>query len=94
MKIILTTALIMAITLNTKAQKLIEVASFGQNQPIGVTVAPKTNRLFVSFPHTEPFLYGLTEIVNGNRVPYPNMEWNKYDPANADTHFVNVQEVC
>jgi sugar lactone lactonase YvrE len=93
MKSILTTAIIMALTLNTKAQKLIEVASFGQNQPIGVTVAPKTNRLFVSFPHTEPFLYGLTEIVNGNRVPYPNMEWNKYDPANADTHFVNVQDL-
>jgi len=77
----------------TMAQNLIEVASFGQNQPIGVTVAPKTNRLFVSFPHTEPYLYGLTEIVNGKRMPFPNAEWNKIDTAQTETHFVNVQDL-
>ncbi|WP_377140764.1 L-dopachrome tautomerase-related protein [Mucilaginibacter lutimaris] len=75
------------------AQKLIEVASFGQNQPIGVAVAPKTNRLFVSFPHTEPYLFGLTEIVNGRRVPFPDAEWNKVDTAATESHFVNVQDL-
>jgi sugar lactone lactonase YvrE len=94
-KILITSALI-AMMQNTKAQQtsaLIEVASFGQNQPIGVTVAPKTNRLFVSFPHKEPFLYGLTEIVNGKRIPFPDEEWNKFDPEKAETHFLNVQDL-
>lgn len=75
------------------SDKLIEVASFGQNQPIGVTVAPVSNRLFVSFPHTEPFLYGLTEIVNGKRVPFPDEDWNKFTPDQPETHFVNVQDL-
>jgi hypothetical protein len=52
MKRILTGIVMMATAYTATAQQLIEVASFGQNQPIGVTVAPKTNRLFVSFPHT------------------------------------------
>ncbi|MBL4676324.1 MAG: gluconolactonase [Mucilaginibacter sp.] len=75
------------------AQQLTEVAQFGKNQPIGVTVAPKSNRLFVSFPHTEPYLYGLTEIKNGQRIPFPNQEWNKVDTAQTETHFVNVQDL-
>ena len=79
-----------------KAQQiktLTEVASFGNNQPIGVTVAPKTNRLFVSFPHQDPFLYGLTEIINGERVPFPNAEWNKHLPEQSANHFLNVQDL-
>lgn len=86
----------MAAFLNAIAQtdqELIEVASFGNNQPIGVTVAPASNRLFVSFPHTGPFLYGLTEIVNGKRVPYPDIAWNKYVPDTSASHFVNVQDL-
>lgn len=82
----------MAITNKADAQ-LIEVAAFGQNQPIGVTVAPKNNRLFVSFPHHEPFLFGLTEIVNGKRVPFPDEEWNKFTPGEELNHFVNVQDL-
>lgn len=74
--------------------KLVEVASFGQNQPIGCKVAAQSNRLFVSFPHHEPFLYALTEIVKGQRIPYPDAEWNKYIPDEPDTHFVNVQDLC
>jgi sugar lactone lactonase YvrE len=73
--------------------KLIEVADFGRNQPIGVAVAPATNRLFVSFPHREPFLYALTEIVDGKRKPFPNQEWNEFTPGQDDTHFVNVQDL-
>lgn len=76
-----------------QSASLIEVASFGKNQPIGITVAPATNRLFVSFPHREPFIYALTEIVNGKRVPFPDVEWNKFIPGKDDTHFVNVQDL-
>ncbi|RFZ94244.1 gluconolactonase [Mucilaginibacter conchicola] len=79
--------------LNSNAQQLTEVAQFGKNQPIGVTVAPKSNRLFVSFPNTEPYLYGLTEIKNGQRIAFPNTEWNKIDTAQTETHFVNVQDL-
>lgn len=88
---------ITTIMYDAKAQQqnatLIEVASFGKNQPIGVTVAPATNRLFVSFPHKEPFVYGLTEIVGGKRIPFPDTAWNKFDPEQAATHFVNVQDL-
>ncbi|MFD0794111.1 SMP-30/gluconolactonase/LRE family protein [Mucilaginibacter litoreus] len=76
-----------------KDAKLIEVASFDHNQPIGVTVAPASNRLFVSFPHKDPFLYALTEIVNGKRIPFPDEEWNKYDTTLTKSHFVNVQDL-
>ena len=82
-------------TFNIMAQqpKLIEVASFSNNQPIGVTVSAKSNRLFVSFPKRKPYLYGLTEIVNGQRKPFPDLEWNKADTINTKNHFVNVQDL-
>ena len=73
--------------------KLIEVASFGKNQPIGMAAASNPQRVFVSFPHKEPFLYALTEIVKGERVPFPDAAWNKYDPANEQACFVNVQDL-
>lgn len=66
------------------AQSLIEVASFGRNQPIGCKVS-SAGRLFVSFPHHEPFLYALTEIKNGQRVPYPD--------AAFQSRFKNVQDL-
>lgn len=70
---------------NAQNKSLIEVASFGKNQPIGVKVAPKGNRLFVSFPHHEPFLYALTEIKNEERIPYPD--------AAYQARFKNVQDL-
>jgi sugar lactone lactonase YvrE len=81
------------ITMAQESPALIEVASFGNNQPIGVAVAQVSNRLFVSFPHKEPYKYGLTEIVKGVRVPYPNLEWNKVMADQPDTHFVNCQDL-
>jgi sugar lactone lactonase YvrE len=35
----------------------------------------------------------LTEIKNGKRVPYPDLQWNKFMPEQADQHFVNVQDL-
>lgn len=68
-----------------------EVAEFGRNQPIGVAVQTSTNRLFVSFPHNEPFLYALTEIKDSKRIPYPNEEWNRQ--GTDEKHFNNVQDL-
>ncbi|RZK14393.1 MAG: gluconolactonase, partial [Pedobacter sp.] len=79
--------------MKSNAQQLLEVASFEKNQPIGVTVSPVSNRLFVSFPKHEPYLYGLTEIVNGKRKAFPDQEWNKVDSLDTKNHFVNVQDL-
>ena len=75
----------------TTNPQLEEVAQFGKNQPIGVAVQTGTNRLFVSFPHNEPFLYAVTEIIDGNRIPYPNEEWNK--PGKDAHHYNNAQDM-
>lgn len=72
---------------------LIEVASFGKNQPIGMAAASNPQRVFVSFPRKEPYLYGLTEIVKGERVAFPDKEWNTYDAAKEQSCFVNVQDL-
>ncbi|WP_313375406.1 L-dopachrome tautomerase-related protein [Chishuiella sp.] len=83
-------------SMNSFAQKyhndnLITAASLDKYKAIGVSVN-SNNRLFVSFPKAnDDYQYGLTEIVNGERIPYPNIEWNKKgDEAN---HFVNVQDL-
>lgn len=70
----------------------LEIAANVENfKPIGVSVT-SDNRLFVSFPKQEVnYEFGLTEIVNGKRVPFPDMEWNK--AGDKDNHFVNVQDL-
>ncbi|SET57103.1 Major royal jelly protein [Hymenobacter actinosclerus] len=84
-------------TLSTSAQTagtpVLEVAEFGKHQPIGVAVSQQ-GRIFVTFPKTKTnYDYGLTEIVNGQRIPYPNAEWNQWDSLQARTRFVSVQTV-
>lgn len=82
--------------LHLNAQKyhsndLIPVASFGKYRAIGVAVN-SNNRLFVSFPKRgDDYEYGLTEIINGQRIPYPNAEWNK--EGDLDNHFASVQDL-
>ncbi|WP_018619917.1 SMP-30/gluconolactonase/LRE family protein [Spirosoma luteum] len=67
------------------------VAAFGKHQPIGLGVSFE-NRLFVTFPkNPDTYDYGLAEIVRGERRPYPNAEWNKWDSLKAQTRFINVQ---
>lgn len=73
------------------SEDLIPVASFGKYRAIGVAVN-SSNRLFVGFPKRgNDYEYGLTEIVNGQRVPYPNEEWNK--EGDLDNHFASVQDL-
>ena len=90
-KLLLTVIIAGSAVAQNKNPQLEEVAEFGRNQPIGVAVQTSTNRLFVSFPHNEPFLYAVTEIKNGKRVPYPNEEWNT--AAKDDRHYNNVQDM-
>jgi len=75
----------------TKSPQLEEVAEFGKNQPIGVAVQTSTNRVFVSFPHNEPFLYAVTEIIDGKRIPYPDEEYN--NPGKVAHHYNNAQDM-
>lgn len=95
MKKILALTLIITSVLHAqkKPAELIEVAHFGENQPIGVAVDYATSHLFVSFPHNEPFLFALVDVVKGQRRPYPDAEWNKYVPEDLDNHFYNVQDL-
>lgn len=88
-KIIL--AIIIAAPAFAQTPHLEEVASFGRNQPIGVAVQTVTNRLFVSFPHNEPFLYAVTEIINGKRKTFPDEEWNRQ--GTDARHYNNAQDM-
>lgn len=73
--------------------KLQEAASFDHYRPIGVTVASRGDRLFVSFPHGDPFQYALVEMVKGREVPFPDAEWNRFVSRSDKTHFANVQDL-
>lgn len=88
------------ITLTAQAQngqspRLEEVANFKNYQLVGVAVSQKPAsppRIFVTFPKTSgPYQYGLAEIVNGQRQPYPNAEWNRWDSLKPQDRFMNVQ---
>ena len=72
-----------------------EVLQTGHYQPIGVGVSQQ-GRIFMTFPKKKndanyAYDYGLAELVNGRRVPYPNALWNQWDSTQAATRFVNVQ---
>lgn len=74
------------------SKALIPVAEFGDYQPIGVAVS-SDNRLFVAFPDRGgPYRYGLTEIIDGQAVPFPNADWNSTRRAD-DQHFLSVQDL-
>jgi len=91
-------ALVTTASLDSRGQqryhsdKLIPVADLGKRRAIGVSVS-SDNRLFVSFPRQgTDYLYGLTEIVNGQPLPFPDEGWNAHDGDTA-TRFVNVQDL-
>ncbi|RZK29068.1 MAG: gluconolactonase, partial [Hymenobacter sp.] len=86
-------------TLSAAAQDLKipleEVAQTGHYQPIGLGISHK-GRIFMTFPKKKndqnySYNYGLAELVNGQRRPYPNALWNQWDSTQAATRFVNVQ---
>lgn len=73
-----------------ESPKLIEVTSFDHYQPIGVAIT-KTGRMFVTFPRNKVYEYGVAEITGGQKKPYPDAEWNRYDSLKAGNHFINAQ---
>ena len=79
-------------TPNYHSAELITVADLGKFQAIGVSVT-SDNRLFVGFPRRGgAYEYGLTEIINGKRHPYPDTKWNT-SGGDGKTSFVNVQDL-
>ncbi|WP_243900165.1 SMP-30/gluconolactonase/LRE family protein [Hymenobacter defluvii] len=81
------------IAAQTAGAPLLQVAEFGKHQPIGVAVSQQ-GRIFVTFPKKDKnYDYAVAEIVNGQRRPYPNAEWNQWDSLQARTRFVSVQTV-
>ena len=91
------TALFFLLLMNTsmliaqQSPKVEQVAEFGKHRPIGVGVS-KAKRIFITFPKTpENYDYGLAEIVNGQRRPYPNADWNRWDSTKPTERFMNVQ---
>lgn len=75
-----------------RSDKLVPVVDLGKRRAIGVSVS-SDNRLFVSFPNQgNDYLYGLTEIVDGRPLPYPDEAWNAHSGDSAN-RFVNVQDL-
>lgn len=84
-------ALSSSLMMYAQTPKLIPVAQFGSYRAVGVGVS-SGNRVFVSFPNWGgDYKYGLTEIINGKAVPYPDEEWNK--PGSGDSHFVSLHDL-
>lgn len=90
---------LIALTMQVSAQndppespQLIEVASFDHFQPIGVAVT-KTGRMFVTFPRNKIYEYAVAEITGGQKKPFPDAEFNRYDSLKAATHFINAQAI-
>ncbi|WP_272023307.1 L-dopachrome tautomerase-related protein [Olleya namhaensis] len=83
---------------STKSDKLAtitEVVEFTGQQVTGVTVSD-VGRMFVNFPRWRPTVkHSVTEVVNGESIPFPNKTWNSWTPDAVlnDTTFVAVQSV-
>lgn len=73
--------------------RLLEVTEFGPYQPVGLAVSKDapTARVFVTFPKRAAYRYGLAEIIDGERRPYPNTEWNQWDSLKPQDRFISVQ---
>ncbi len=88
--VLMMTTILQAQNDTKESPKLIEVAQFGMYQPIGVAVT-KSGRTFITFPRHQPYQYGVAELVNGVRKPYPNEDWNQFDSIHPQNHFINAQ---
>ena len=72
-------------------EKLLPAAVLGEYRAIGLAVSSE-NRLFVSFPRRGgAYEYGLAEIVDGERVPYPDEAWN--EDRDTEDSYVSLQDL-
>lgn len=59
----------------------------------GVAVSG-TNRVFVSYPRGNCIPFSVGEIIEGEVIPYPNVEWNNWNiSVTPNNHFICVQSV-
>ncbi len=73
--------------------KLQPVAIFRDAMPTGVTVS-RTGRIFINFPRWgDKVPYTVGELKQGLTVPFPDVEINREDKADAAHHFISVQSV-
>jgi sugar lactone lactonase YvrE len=78
-----------------KLATITTVAEFTGQQVTGVSVS-QAGRVFVNFPRWRPTVkHSVTEVVNGESIPFPNESWNSWTPDTplTDTTFVAVQSV-
>lgn len=69
------------------------VAHFNGAMPTGVTVSQQ-GRIFVNFPKWgDDVEYSVAEIRNGQPVPYPSADFNRYEPDAPVASLVSVQSV-
>ena len=73
-----------------ESSSMIEAAAFDHYQPIGLGIS-KTGRTFITFPRRQPHEFSVVELVNGQRKPFPNQEWNDYDSTKPRERFMNAQ---
>ncbi len=71
--------------------KLIEVFK-DDYQFTGVAIS-MSGRMFVNYPRwSDHYVYGVAEIKNGKKIPFPDMKWNAYAGLPID-YFLSVQSV-
>ena len=74
--------------------RLIEVASFPEQQVTGIGVSQKTGRIFVNFPYwSDRYQFAVGELgTDGKLKQYPDKIWNAKE-GNPAKRFVCVQSV-
>jgi sugar lactone lactonase YvrE len=87
---VFTTAAISLQAQELSKEKLTIIAE-SNHQWTGIALS-QTNRMFVNFPRwSADTPVAVAEIINGNVVPFPDINWNKYD--GKLNHFTCVQSV-
>lgn len=81
--------------ISLQAQELskeqLSIIAESNHQWTGIALSQK-NRMFVNFPRwSADTPVAVAEIINGNVVPFPDINWNKYD--GKLNHFTCVQSV-
>ena len=96
MKTIKLFAVLFCATVSLQAQDIpnekLSIIAESHHQWTGIAMS-QTNRMFVNFPRwSTDTPVAVAEIINGKVIPFPNVNWNKYE-SDANNHFTCVQSV-